>query len=112
MGPPSPRAGSRPARADVGVIAKPKSSSPLSLMDELRQGSKPLRRYQCNCRCEECICSDHQVNPDDSGTDVTLAEICGRLQSTLGVPDLEATFRETGGDEELRRRISNASFPC
>eukprot|EP00571_Detonula_confervacea_P009536 CAMPEP_0172315638 /NCGR_PEP_ID=MMETSP1058-20130122/25830_1 /TAXON_ID=83371 /ORGANISM="Detonula confervacea, Strain CCMP 353" /LENGTH=639 /DNA_ID=CAMNT_0013029757 /DNA_START=301 /DNA_END=2217 /DNA_ORIENTATION=+ len=99
----------------LGVIGEPPASSPLSLMDELRKGTTPLRRYQCSCGCEGCICSDRQVHKHDTGVDVTLTNLCNRLQDTLGMTtyNLEATFRESGGgDKELRDKLSNTTFPC
>ena len=125
------------------------SSSPLSLMDELRVGSIPLlRRYKCSCGCEGCICSSRQVHKNDTGTDVSLTDLCNRLvdqeqkkkekeQQIIGkeknpasqslvqqhqtstsllflqdATNLEASFRDNGGSEELRQKLSNLSFPC
>jgi len=100
------------AKDNVGIIGQPHASSPLSLMDELRKGTTTLRRYQCSCGCEGCICSSKPVQQDDNGVNVTLTDLCNRLQDTLGTTNLEANFREGGGDEELRDKLSRTTFPC
>ena len=81
-------------------------------MDELRTGSTPLRRYQCGCASDGCICSDSQVHADDDGRDVSLGDFCDRLERRLGIPKLEEAFRATGGSPELRDKILRLSFPC
>lgn len=108
---------SKQPKQQFGAVGqRPQANTPLSLMDELRLGTTPyLRRYQCSCGCEGCICSDHQVHKHDAGVDVTLTNICSRLQDTLGMStdNLEVAFRESGGgDKELRDRLSTTTFPC
>jgi len=89
------------------------SSNPLSLMDELRKGSRPLRRYRCSCGCEGCICSASQVHAHDDGKEISLKDLCDRLETTLGTTRLEETLMETGGGSpELRDQIEKLSFPC
>ena len=97
----------------LGAIGQTGNSTKvLSLMDELRAGSTPLRRYQCSCASDGCICSDSQVHADDDGRDVSLGDICDRLERKLGTSKLEETFRATGGSPELRDKILRLSFPC
>jgi copper chaperone len=89
------------------------SSNPLSLMDELRKGSRPLRRYRCSCGCEGCICSASKVHAHDDGNEVSLKDLCDRLETTLGTTRLQETLVETGGGSpELRDQIEKLSFPC
>merc|ERR1712224_360957 len=98
----------------IGTPQKSERSTTLSLMDELRSDTKPLRRYRCSCGCEGCVCSPTQVYRNDRGTDLSLADLCGRLEGTLGVSGsaLESSFRDGGGSQELRHKLSNVSFPC
>ena len=100
----------RPLVANNSVPKSP--TNPLSLMDELREGSRPLRRYQCSCGCEGCICSASQVHANDHGTDIDLTELCNRIETRLGTTDLEEIIRETGGSPELRDKIGQLTFPC
>lgn len=103
----------RPLVASVVPIGSfSKSPNTLSLMDDLREGSTPLRRYACNCGSEGCICSAQQVHENDHGTEISLTDICNRLETSLGTTKLEETFRETGGSPELRDKIGQLSFPC
>lgn len=83
-------------------------------MDELRIGSTPLRRYKCRCGSEGCICSADPINPNDSGTEISLADLCMRLEGTIGTPGtlLEESFRRTGGTSELRDKLSHVALPC
>ena len=62
----------------------PPRETTLSLMDELRTGSLPIRRYRCRCGSKDCICSNHPIDKDDPGQDISLEDLCKRLESNLG----------------------------
>ena len=42
-----------------------------------------VKRYKCGCGCDGCICAAEPTVEDDTGCDVTLGELCLRLESSL-----------------------------
>lgn len=115
------------------IIGNKHRETSLSLMDELRIGSKPLRRYRCLCNCLECICSTKPIHLDDEGRDVSLTDLCDRLEGTLLLPNinnnnivpgllsvpaapgrgsLEAEIRYGGGSTQLREKLAMMPVPC
>ena len=95
--------------------------SSLSLMDELRLDTKPIRRYRCSCNCTQCICSKTPIFAGDLGRAVSLSNVCDRLEKTLSgstEPDLsypgslEAEFRLKGGSSQLREQLAQTPVPC
>lgn len=58
----------------------------LSLLDEILKGgssSTPLKRYKCHCGGEECICRSQPLSTDDPGREVSLSDLCVRLEANL-----------------------------
>lgn len=126
---------------DVLSVSLKKEETTLSLMDELRIGTRPVRRYRCACNSEQCICSSRPVHADDDGRDISLRDICARIEDSLridtttsggnaspckgiiGSPStlsllkyhdrsLEELFLDNGGSDELRDRLALLPMPC
>ena len=115
----------KPLRPPPGFSAADRESS-LSLMDQLRAGSVPIRRYRCRCGEAECICSAHPVHSDDLGQEVSLGDLCRRIESNLvgglhgvvGDYDNRPTSLEdwivssNGGSGEFRAQLASMPIPC
>ena len=73
-----------------------------------------LENPRHSCGCDGCVCSSTQIHKNDAGTELSLTDLCDRLESSLGVSgsDLESSFRDGGGSKELRDKLSSVSFPC
>jgi len=129
----------------LGPIEPPKplkKETPLMLLDQLRLGGDnddasnqnnnntliSKRRYRCSCGCMECICSDRPIIAGDEGKDINLAELCSRLEDSLGWCNnnnnniqhdnnnntslMDQVQQQNGGSDELRNSLEQIDFPC
>jgi len=126
---------------DALTLSLKKKETTLSLMDELRIGTRPVRRYRCACNCDECICSSRPIHADDDGRDISLRDFCTRIEDSLHIDtttsgsnnspgkgvigsssalsllkyrdqSLEELFLDNGGSNELRDGLALLPMPC
>ena len=86
---------------------RPAEQSILSLMRSLGDAEgKFVKRYKCGCGCEGCICAAEPTVADDAGRDVTLGELCQRLEKNL------QAFGDLSRVEARPEELATMRIPC
>ena len=65
-----------------------------------------LLPYKCGCGCEGCICAAEPTVADDAGRDVTLGELCQRLEKNL------QAFGDLSRVEARPEELATMRIPC